>query len=184
MIARKSDSLRAQEVLEAIFEMNERIKAFDITEDQFLHANDVRTRALADSLLMCALRVTEEAGKLLERSQRLHPEIEWRGIIGMRNYLAHDYGNVDRSVVWDAVTMEFPALERACRQIVSESERWLLATPACSHTFFERLIRFNPAETFFCDSICDIDQSKPARKKGERHEPAEHRLRTPLRRAA
>lgn len=72
---------------------------------------------------MCALRVTEEAGKLSERSQRLHPEIEWRGIVGMRNYLAHDYGNVDRSVVWDAVTMEFPTLERACRQIVSESER-------------------------------------------------------------
>ena len=60
MIARKSDSLRAQEVLEAISETNERIKAFDITEDQFLHANDVRTRALADSLLMCALRVTKK----------------------------------------------------------------------------------------------------------------------------
>ena len=184
MTARKSDSLRAQEVLEAIFETNERIKVFDITEDQFLHANDVRTRALADSLLMCALRVTEEAGKLSERSQRLHPEIEWCGIIGMRNYLAHDYGNVDRSVVWDAVTMEFPALERACRQIVSESERWLLAIVTRPRTFFERPARFNPAETFFCDSICDIEQSKPARKKGERHEPAEHRLRTPLRRAA
>ena len=38
MIARKSDGLRAQEVLEAIAETNERIKAFDITEDQFLHA--------------------------------------------------------------------------------------------------------------------------------------------------
>ena len=37
MIARKSDCLRAQEVLEAISETNERIKAFDITEDQFLH---------------------------------------------------------------------------------------------------------------------------------------------------
>ena len=36
MIARKSDTLRAQEVLEAISETNERIKAFDITEDQFL----------------------------------------------------------------------------------------------------------------------------------------------------
>ncbi len=71
MIARKSDCLRAQEVLDAISETNERIKAFGITEDQFLHANDVRTRALADSLLMCALRVTEEAGKLSERSQRL-----------------------------------------------------------------------------------------------------------------
>ena len=40
MIARKSDSLRAQEVLEAISETNERIKAFDITEDQFLHADE------------------------------------------------------------------------------------------------------------------------------------------------
>lgn len=37
---------------------------------------------------------------------------------------------------------------------------------ASSHTFFERLIRFNPAETFFCDSICDIEQSKPAERKG------------------
>ena len=172
MIARKSDGLRAQEVLEAIAETNERIKAFDITEDQFLHANDVRTRALADSLLMCALRVTEEAGKLSERSQRLHPEIEWRGIIGMRNYLAHDYGNVDQR--WnERVGKLFPNLN-ASHSFVT----------ACSRTFFERLIRFNPAETFFCDSICDIDQSKPARKKGERHEPAEHRLRTPLRRAA
>ena len=31
MIARKSDGLRAQEVLEAISETNERIKAFDIS---------------------------------------------------------------------------------------------------------------------------------------------------------
>ena len=65
MIARKSDCLRAQEVLEAIAETNERIKVFDITEDQFLHANDVRTRALADSLLMCALRVTEESWQVV-----------------------------------------------------------------------------------------------------------------------
>ena len=70
---------------------------------------------------MCALRVTEEAGKLSEKAQRLHPEIEWRGIVGMRNYLAHDYGNVDRAVVWDAVTSEFPALARVCDQIIDES---------------------------------------------------------------
>ena len=68
-----------------------------------------------------SLRVTEEAGKLSEKAQRLHPEIEWRGIVGMRNYLAHDYGNVDRAVVWDAVTSEFPALAAACRQIIEES---------------------------------------------------------------
>ena len=121
MFARKSDALRAQEILEAIDETTERIKAFGVTEDEFLHADDIKARTLADSLLMCALRVTEEAGKLSEKAQRLHPEIEWCGIIGMRNYLAHDYGNVDRAVVWDAVTSEFPALAAACRQIIEES---------------------------------------------------------------
>lgn len=121
MFARKSDALRAQEILEAIDETTERIKAFGVTEDEFLHADDIKARTLADSLLMCALRVTEEAGKLSEKAQRLHPEIEWRGIIGMRNYLAHDYGNVDRAVVWDAVTSEFPILAAACRQIIEES---------------------------------------------------------------
>jgi len=121
MFARKSDALRAQEILEAIDETAERIKAFDVTEDEFLHADDIKARTLADSLLMCALRVTEEAGKLSEKAQQLHPEIEWRGIIGMRNYLAHDYGNVDRAVVWDAVTSEFPTLAAACRQIIEES---------------------------------------------------------------
>ena len=37
MIARKSDGLRAQEVLEAIAETNERIKAFDITHVRLCH---------------------------------------------------------------------------------------------------------------------------------------------------
>ncbi len=121
MFARKSDVQRAQEILEAIDETNKRIKAFDVTESDFLHGDDIKARTLADSLLMCALRVTEEAGKLSEKAQRLHPEIEWRGIVGMRNYLAHDYGNVDRAVVWDAVTSEFPALARVCHQIIDES---------------------------------------------------------------
>ncbi len=53
----------------------------------------------------------------------------------MRNYLAHDYGNVDRSVVWDAVTMEFPTLERACRQIVSNLNASRSFATACSRTF-------------------------------------------------
>ena len=121
MFARKSDVQRAQEILEAIDETNERIRAFGVTENDFLHGDDIKARTLTDSLLMCALRVTEEAGKLSERAQRLHPEIEWRGIVGMRNYLAHDYGNVDRAVVWDAVTSEFPALSRVCHQIIDES---------------------------------------------------------------
>ncbi len=121
MSARKSDSVRAQEVLDAIGETFNRIEAYDISEERFISGDDIETRVLADALLMCVLRVAEEAGKLSDTSKRLHPEIDWRGVAGMRNYLAHDYGNVDRRMVWEAVTEEFALLANACSQIVEET---------------------------------------------------------------
>ena len=120
MNARKSDRLRACEVLEAIDEGFERIRIFEMTEETFLKAQDVRTRALADSLLMSILRVTEEAGKLSEGAKMRHPEIDWRGVSGMRNYLVHDCGNVDRRIVWEAVNGEFDGLRKVCESIIDE----------------------------------------------------------------
>lgn len=120
MNARKSDPLRAREILETIQETFDRIDAYGISEERFLSEDDLETRVLADALLMCVLRVTEEAGKLSDSSKLLHPEIDWRGVSGMRNYLVHDYGNVDRRMVWNAVNEEFEPLAQACRQIIEE----------------------------------------------------------------
>lgn len=120
MSARKSDAARAWEVLEAIGETFDRIEAFGISEERFLKDDDLETRVLADALLMCVLRVTEEAGELSDASKRQHPEIDWRGVSGMRNYLVHDCGNVDRKMVWQAVTDDFESLLSACKQIIDE----------------------------------------------------------------
>ena len=121
MNARKSDPLRAQEVLETIEETFERIRVFGISEERFLSEDNLETRVLADALLMSVLRATEEAGKLSDESKFRHPEIDWRGVSGMRNYLVHDYGNVDRRMVWDAVKGESGPLVQACRQIIEEA---------------------------------------------------------------
>lgn len=32
-----------------------------------------------------------------------HPELPWRDAIGMRNVIAHEYGNIDYTVVFDVV---------------------------------------------------------------------------------
>ena len=121
MNARKADALRAAEVAETIQEARNRIDVFNLTEESFLKSDTIEMRSVADALLMCVLRVTEEAGKLSDRAKDLHPEIDWAGIAGMRNYLAHDYGNVDRRMVWIAIRDEFDTLEQACQQIADKS---------------------------------------------------------------
>lgn len=99
MSARKSDAMRAAEVLGVIGEARARIAAFRVTEADFLRSDTLAMRIVADGLLMCVLRVTEEAGKLSDVVKARYPQIDWRGVSGMRNFLVHDYGSVDRAMV-------------------------------------------------------------------------------------
>ena len=68
---------------------------YGVTEESFTSDENVEIRSIADSLLMCMLRVTEEAGKLSDGVQVRYPQVSWAGIRGMMNILAHDYGHVD-----------------------------------------------------------------------------------------
>jgi len=38
-----------------------------------------------------------------------HPEIDWVGIRGLRNVVAHQYEGVDHRIIWNALVTEFPA---------------------------------------------------------------------------
>jgi uncharacterized protein with HEPN domain len=40
------------------------------------------------------------------------PQISWRDIIGQRNILAHEYGDVDYEIIWDVVQNGLPELLR------------------------------------------------------------------------
>mgnify|MGYP005852272055 FL=1 len=42
--------------------------------------------------------------------QRDHPEVPWRGIIGQRHFLAHEYGEVRQEKLWRVATVRVPEL--------------------------------------------------------------------------
>lgn len=82
----------------------------DLSEADF-HAN-------RDEIDLTAYRfqmIGEAARRLSESVKARNPEINWTGIIGMRNIIAHDYEGLASTVMWNAARDGLSALAQACR---------------------------------------------------------------------
>ena len=120
MSAKKSDDGRVIEIYRVISETRERIRELGLTEESFLNDETVQGRMNADGIFMCVYRVTEEAGNMSSETKAAYPEIPWRAVYGMRNIFAHDYGKLDRSMVWNAATKDFNQLEEFCQRYAKD----------------------------------------------------------------
>jgi uncharacterized protein with HEPN domain len=54
--------------------------------------------------------IGEAARRISESFKDAHPEIPWKIIIGQRNVLAHDYGEIKHERIWAVVTIRIPEL--------------------------------------------------------------------------
>lgn len=90
----------------------------------FRHARGLdRARFLDDETLQRAfvrsLEVIGEASKNLpDEVRQRHPEIDWRGMAGMRDRLIHAYFGVDFELVWDVIESRIPRLREELRKIL------------------------------------------------------------------
>jgi uncharacterized protein with HEPN domain len=75
--------------------------------DYAAFVEDERTHLAVERLLE---NIGEAARHVSPALQEGHADIPWQGIIGMRNVLAHQYGVVDRSKVWEAAKEGVPTL--------------------------------------------------------------------------
>lgn len=116
MSAKNSDDRRIAEIYRVIAETGERMDELAVDEEAFKNDESVHGRIVFDSLFMCVFRVAEEAGNVSSTVKSEYPEIPWREIYGMRNILAHDYGDVDRDVVWRVIVADFPVLNAFCER--------------------------------------------------------------------
>ena len=122
MSARNSDDGRVREIYRVIAETNARIKDLHLDKDAFLTDDSAQGRMNADGIFMCVFRIAEEAGNISKEVQTVYPDIPWRAIYGMRNIFAHDYGKLDRAIIWSAITDDFPVLKTFCEQYAKDRE--------------------------------------------------------------
>jgi uncharacterized protein with HEPN domain len=54
--------------------------------------------------------IGEAASRLAPESQAQFPSLPFRAMRGMRNIIAHDYGEVDLELVWKTATADLPVL--------------------------------------------------------------------------
>lgn len=69
------------------------------------------------SVSMCILQIGELAGKLTDDFKAKYNGIPWKAIIGMRNVMAHGYGNISIEQTWITALEDLPALRLYCISI-------------------------------------------------------------------
>jgi len=120
--------------LKTLLEALERIprRFADITTPADFYASEAGIDRM-DAICMILIAAGEELrsidrvtqGKLLSR----YPGIQWRGVIGVRDVLAHAYFQVNAEQLFDICRSDIPALISTVRTMVEDIERDLDSRP-------------------------------------------------------
>ena len=117
------EQLRDKERLEHILAAIDRVARYtkDKTFDDLL-ADDMMYYAVVKNIEMMG----EAANMLTSEFQESHPETPWKMVKGMRNYIVHEYFQIDNAVVWDVVTNELSTLREQIVRYLTETnwEEW------------------------------------------------------------
>ncbi|MCX6375577.1 MAG: DUF86 domain-containing protein [Armatimonadetes bacterium] len=69
------------------------------------------------------LEIIGEAARRISTETRDHlPDLPWHAMMGMRNFLIHEYDAVDLTIVWDAVHRDLPLLIAQMEEIMTGEE--------------------------------------------------------------
>ena len=82
---------------------------------------------IADDMMYYAvvknIEILGEASNMLtEEFRQAPPKTPWKQVNGMRNYIVHEYFQVDNNVVWDVITNDLPILEQQIKEYLTEEK--------------------------------------------------------------
>ena len=122
------EPLRDKERLEHILSAIDRIQRYTIGKTyQDLVADDMMYYAVVKNIEI----IGEAANMLTTAFQQAHSEAPWKMVKGMRNYIVHEYFQIDDIVVWDVINNNLPELREQITSYLSATnwDEWEKQTP-------------------------------------------------------
>lgn len=113
MNAKKSNLGRIQEIYDIAIKTRAQINSTQFTRERFLNPTNDEDDLMAEGILNRVLRLTEELG-CIEESTAATYSLNDKGARGIRNRLAHAYGEVDREIIWDVIENDFGEIIDGC----------------------------------------------------------------------
>jgi uncharacterized protein with HEPN domain len=107
---------RDQQSIQDIWNAAQEILSFTVGMSYESLEADRRTQA---AVLYEIVIIGEAANRLSPEFRAKHSTIPWKEIIGMRNFLAHQYDQVDTEVVWDVIHQDIPELMSLLQPLLS-----------------------------------------------------------------
>lgn len=65
----------------------------------------------------------EAANNLPDEITELHPDLPWAQMVGLRNFLIHEYSGVNPDIIWAIVSEDLPGLEEKIQSLLKELEQ-------------------------------------------------------------
>lgn len=65
---------------------------------------------LVSAICFKFVQISENSRKISKEFQDTHKNIEWIKIVGLRNRIVHEYGNVQLDIIYDTVKKNLPSL--------------------------------------------------------------------------
>lgn len=74
----------------------------------------------------CVMRlqvIGEQVDKLLKNTEKplsVYPSIPWNAIYGMRNFVSHEYANIDEEIIVSTINDDIPPLKSAVESLLEK----------------------------------------------------------------
>lgn len=77
--------------------------------------NDIKTQ---DAVIRRLEIIGEASSKISIETQNTYSDLPWQKMKGMRNFLIHEYDDIDLKIVWDTVFNNLPPLISELKKIL------------------------------------------------------------------